>query len=65
MAGKIIDVPLLFTRTSSLPPVSALTLFTAAAIDSEDNTSSVRTVTFGDLERDCEIFDGVRAVAKT
>lgn len=38
---------------------------TAAAIDSKDNMSKVRTATLGALAKDSEIFNSVQTVAKT
>ena len=63
--GHIPLPPLLLIRMSSVPPVSSVTLFTAAVMDSEDITSRVRIVTFEALERVEGILEGVRAVAKT
>jgi hypothetical protein len=48
-----------------LPPVSALTDLTAAAIEEEDRTSRFRMVMLWELVREGGIFEGVRAVAKT
>jgi hypothetical protein len=64
-AGRIMLPPLLFTKTSSLPPVAFVTFSTASEIDVESSTSRVRTVALGELMRDLGAFDGVRTVAKT
>ncbi len=49
--------------TSSLSPVSLLTASTAALIESEEVTSSARTVTLGAECREAGILEGERAVA--
>lgn len=64
-AGMTKFWPLLFTRTSRRPPVAPRTLATAAAIDSADKTSSVKTVTWGALESWAGSLAGLRRVANT
>lgn len=63
--GNMSVEPELLTRKSSFPPVILDTESAAAEMEAAETTSRVRTVTFGAEARDGEIFDGVRAVAKT
>jgi hypothetical protein len=57
--------PALLMSTSSFPPVFSSTTLAAAAMDSEDATSSAMMVTFDAVCSDWGILEAERAVAKT